>query len=202
MGVFGWDGTANNVPVPAVAGGGVTTWTEESGGRVLFDSDRGRLFVFRALQGSWGASAAATITFGNEIEGCGWWVCEWENVDVSGTNGSGALRQVAVGSTAGATSVAASLAAFNSSESMAAAFAVAMGAGRSTTVGSGFTSTMNFGSQTAPDCALRGEHKLNDTGPSITISTSSPAAITSFEIAAGTAVAPTLRTVRSNLRLA
>jgi hypothetical protein len=189
MAIFAWDITTNNVPVPTVAGGGVTTWTEEAGARVTFDSDRGRLFLFRALEASFGASAVATITFGNTISGCGWWVCEWENMLTTGTNGSDALRQVAVGSTAGATSVAASLAALASAESVCAALAVPMGVGLSTTVGSGYTSSMNFGSQISPACALRGEHKLNDTAPSITISSSSPAAITAFEIAAAAGAA-------------
>jgi hypothetical protein len=189
MAVFGWHGTPSSVPVPGIAGGGVTTWTEETGARVLFDADRGRLFLFRALEASYGASAAATITFGNSLAGCGWWVCEWENMLTTGTNGSGALRQVAVGSTAGATSVAASMAALASSESVTAAFAVAMGTTLSTTVGSGYTSSMNFGSQSSPNCALRGEHKLDDTAPAITISASSPAAITAFEIAAAAGAA-------------
>jgi hypothetical protein len=190
MGIFALEGTPNNVPVPAVAGGGVTTWTEETGARQLFDSNRGRLFLFRALQGSYGASATATITFANTVNGCAWWVCEWENVDTTGTNGSGALRQVVPAASASTSSMATTLAALASAESMAAAFGVCIGTSRTTAVGSGYTSSMNFGNQASPDCAIRGEHKLNDTAPAYTITGgAAPAAIIGFEIKAAAAVA-------------
>jgi hypothetical protein len=191
MAVFGWHGSALTVPEATVAGGGVTTWTEETAARQWFDSNRGRLFLFRALESSYGASATATITFpAVTIAGCGWWVCEWENMLTTGTNGADAVRQVVPAAVTASTSCSTTLAALASSESVAAALGVAIGTSRTTTVGSGYTSSMNFGNQSSPDCALRGEHKLNDTAPSFTITGgAADAAIVGFEIAAAAGAA-------------
>jgi hypothetical protein len=190
MGVFGWCSSTTDMSLPTIAGGGVTTWTEETGARQLFDGDRGQLTLYRALQPSWGGSAAATITWTNQMGGCVWFVCEWENVDTTGTNGSGALRQVVPAVSASTSSMGTTLAALDSAESMAVAFGGCMGATRTTTVGTGYTSFGNFTTQSGPLWAHRGEFKLNDTAPYYTIGGGdAAAAIVGFEIKAAAAVA-------------
>jgi hypothetical protein len=185
--VFGYHSTGGVVQPPTVAGGGVTTWTEETAARTALHANAGGLYLFRALQSSWGASAAATITFPSGVEGCGWCVCEWDNADTSGTNGSGALRQVDTNEVNPGTSIGTTLAALNSAESMAAGWAVAIGSSITITVGSGYTSAMGFNNQAGPpSCSLRFEWKLNATDPNVTL-TSAPVGMIGFEIAAAAA---------------
>jgi hypothetical protein len=198
--LVGWDGTTNNVPVPAVAGGGVTTWTEETSARTLFDSNRGRVFLFRALQGSWGGAATASITFGNTIGACAWCICEWTNVDQTGTNGSGALRQAVANTSASATTLTATLAALNSAESMSVGWGVTTSTSTTLTSEAGATAQAGL-TGSSPETRARHHYKLNDTTVTFDTTPASAFIVLGFEIAASAAVAaPTLRTVQSNLR--
>ena len=75
---------------PTVSGGGITTWTQVA--TVVFQTNY-RLTIFRALQASPGASAAATIDFGGVQQlHCYWSVSEYSGIDTGGTNGANAVR--------------------------------------------------------------------------------------------------------------
>jgi hypothetical protein len=171
--VFGWHGTGGVATVaPTLSGGGVTTWTRETGADVAYDTNRAGMFLYRALQGSWGGAATATITWGGGVSTCAWVICEWENVDTSGTNGSGALRQVAINTSAGATSLTATLAALNSSESMSVGWGSAIGVTTLTSEG-GATAQAGF-APASPELRVRHHYLLNDTTVNFLSSSSMP----------------------------
>ncbi len=85
-------------PVPALSGGGVTTWDVIA--TTTFDTvslPQRRLTIFRAMSAAPG-SGSITITSTMTLSHCQWIVSQWDGVDQSGTNGVGAIAQ------AGATS--------------------------------------------------------------------------------------------------
>lgn len=85
---------ANSVD-PTLSGGGLgANWVLVGGSNVIVSTRRYRLNVFRGLLASPGASAALTITHSATQLACAWSVDKFSSVDTSGTNGSGAVRQI------------------------------------------------------------------------------------------------------------
>jgi len=102
-------GTAGNTnPVdPAVSGNGLT-WVKV--GSVNYDAsgttDRATLFLFRSM-GASPSSGAITIDWTTSVTlaNAAWSLDEFDGVDTSGTNGSGAVIQPTTNSTTAATSL-------------------------------------------------------------------------------------------------
>ncbi len=97
-------------PTPTLSGNGLT-W-------VLVDARRGstinyKLSLFRAM-GASPSLGAVTIDFGGNTQAMSAWsIMEFDNIDTSGTNGSGAIVQSVDAVTSGATSLTVTLASFS-----------------------------------------------------------------------------------------
>jgi hypothetical protein len=90
--VLGHNATAATAS-PTLTGGGMTTWTEVAS--TTFDIvaiPHKRLTIFRAMSASPG-SGPLTITWSVGQSNCQWIVSQWDGVDMSGTNGAGAIGQ-------------------------------------------------------------------------------------------------------------
>ena len=82
-------------PAPTVTGGGMTAWEQVAS--VTFDplsAPLRRLTIFRAMSAAPG-SGPITITFAGNQSHAQWIVSQWDGVETSGTNGSGAIVQTA-----------------------------------------------------------------------------------------------------------
>jgi hypothetical protein len=80
-------------PSPTLSGGGMSAWTEVA--TTTFDpvtTPHTRLTIFRAMSASPG-SGPLTITFSKTQSHSQWIVSQWDGVDPSGVNGSGAIGQ-------------------------------------------------------------------------------------------------------------
>jgi hypothetical protein len=78
---------------PGITGGGMTAW--ELVTSVDFDTQGAptkRLTIFRAMSNSPG-SGPITITFSSSVSNAQWIVSQWNGVETSGSNGSGAIAQ-------------------------------------------------------------------------------------------------------------
>lgn len=94
-----------------------------------------RVTVFRSLSGS-ANSGALTIDFGSQSQlACVWSISEFENVDTTGTNGSGAIVQTASNQGTGAVTV--TLGAF--SDAANATYGAMRGGSETIVAGTGFT---------------------------------------------------------------
>lgn len=136
---------------PTLSGNGLT-WVlvdTAGGGSILYDSASGsrrKLFVFRAL-GASPSSGAVTITTAETDAGCLWVIDEFSGTDTTGTNGSGAIVQSAVGKdeTGTVNHKTVTLGAFGSTNN-ATYGASGWATGTLTfTAGTGFTKLNNFG---------------------------------------------------------
>ncbi|HEU5183559.1 MAG TPA: PKD domain-containing protein [Gemmatimonadaceae bacterium] len=147
---------------PIITGGGMTTWEEVA--TVTFDpvgSPLKRITLYRAMSTSPG-SGPVTITFPNNVSNAQWIVTQWEGVDVSGTNGSGAIVQMGSARADGASGLAVMLAAFESASN--AAYGV-FGVNSSTvaiTPTNGFTEFAERGSAESPPSDLQAQWKMDD----------------------------------------
>lgn len=134
--------TAANIPTPSVTGAGLTWVLVNS---VQYDtggSNRGALFLFRALSAS-PSSGALTIDFVSQTQtNCEWSWVELDGVDTSGTNGSGAIVQSSTASGT-ATSLSVTLAAFGDATNNAAYGCFHHQANETNTAGTGFS--LSFG---------------------------------------------------------
>lgn len=159
-------GITANPNQPTVTGNGLT-WVAINS--IVYDttsSSRRRVTLFRAM-GAAPSAGAVAIDFGGQAQtDVGWSVDQSSSgVDISGTNGSGAIVQSATNKDeAGGTSLTVTLAAFgNSGNATFGAFAIG-DFGITPTVGSGFTmlGQSNIGSGNGVDCFT--EYKsTNDT---------------------------------------
>ncbi|MGE5744365.1 MAG: invasin domain 3-containing protein [Gemmatimonadota bacterium] len=125
-------------PSPTLTGGGMSAWTVVASVAYNGATPLDRLTIFRAMSASPG-SGPITITSSVTVSNCQWIVSQWNGVDQSGTNGSGAIAQTASASGSAVTSLTAALAAFASPSNVAYG---AFGAASATSVivaGSGFT---------------------------------------------------------------
>lgn len=155
--VFSEAGTAS---APTVTGASMT-WTQidtqaQSGRRVT---------VFRSLNASPG-SGALTIDFGaNTQDNIMWTVEEFTGMDITGTNGSGAIVQVTKNTVSGGTALTVTLAAF-SNVNNATYGAFGIGVSTTSTAGSGFS---KVGDQGVGNNRMTTEFKdTNDTSVDIT----------------------------------
>ncbi|HEU5183561.1 MAG TPA: PKD domain-containing protein [Gemmatimonadaceae bacterium] len=148
-------------PSPIVTGGGMTTWVEVA--TVTFDpvgSPLKRITLYRAMSSAPG-SGPITITFPNNVSNAQWIVTQWEGVDVSGTNGSGAIVQTGSARADAVSGLAVALASFESATN--AAYGV-FGVNSSTVAiapGSGFAEMAEAASAESPPSALQAEWATN-----------------------------------------
>ena len=145
---------------PTLSGNGIT-WIEVATVSLLSGTTSYRTTLFRGMVAS-PSTGAVTIDFGVDTQqACGWAIGEWNGVDTSGTNGSGAIVQSGTVSNAAAnTGMTVTLAAFGH-----ALNGVAYGVNINLTVEAGYTLLYNQAiSQT-----IGTEYKHSaDTSPSAT----------------------------------
>ncbi len=100
--------SSSAAPSPALSGGGMTTWevvaTVAYNGATPLD----RLTIYRAMSATPG-SGPITISSTVTVSNCQWIVSQWTGVDVSGTNGAGAIVQTAAASGTAVTTLTAAL---------------------------------------------------------------------------------------------
>jgi uncharacterized protein YjdB len=117
--------SSSAAPPPVLSGGGMTSWevvaTVAYNGATPLD----RLTIYRAMSAAPG-SGPITIVSSVTVSNCQWIVSQWTGVDLSGTNGSGAIAQAASASGTAVTTLTAALGDFAASTSVAyGAFGVA-----------------------------------------------------------------------------
>ncbi|HEU5183560.1 MAG TPA: Ig-like domain-containing protein [Gemmatimonadaceae bacterium] len=147
---------------PIVIGGGMTTWEEVA--TVTFDpvgSPLKRVTLYRAMSAAPG-SGPITITFANSVSNTQWIVSQWTGVDVSGTNGSGAIAQLGSTSGDGANGLALTLAAFEQANNAAYGVFGVRSSAVAVTPGSGFIETAEHPSAETPPSDLQAEWASND----------------------------------------
>lgn len=182
--------------VPTVSGNSLT-WVNvisSTGGATSFN-------VFRAM-GASPSAGAATIDFAGQTQkGCGWSVIQFDNIDTSGTNGSGAIVQSSKTYTPDpfhATSIALTLSAFGSSNNIAYG-AVYHNAAEATTPGSGFTEVHDVNLSDGADAfGLETEYKSNSTAVGASWASDVFAELFGIEIKCATSsfnIAPTMLAV-------
>lgn len=150
--------TSGTVNIPTVSGAS-RTWTQVV--TKVDSANNRRITVFRSLSSS-ANSGALTIDFAGQTQlSCSWIVDEFNNIDLSGTNGANAVVQSASAAVDGTNSgITVTLAAF-SGTSNATYGSLRAGAGVGLTSGNGFTqiATYNDGG-----CNLQSQFKdSNDT---------------------------------------
>lgn len=110
---------SSGVISPTITGGGMAKW--DAVGNTDFDTQgtpTKRLIVFRALSAS-PSSGPITITFASSVSNAQWIVSQWDGVDATGTNGSGAIVQTGTGRSDAATSLTVPLAPLASANDVA-----------------------------------------------------------------------------------
>ena len=107
------DRGTGNPTVTSVAGNGLT-WVQVN---TLTFGSNGRLTLYRAM-GAAPTAGTVTITFSGTIARACWSIVEYDGVDTSGTDGSGAVVQSVTG-TAASTSLTVTLAAFADANNVA-----------------------------------------------------------------------------------
>jgi hypothetical protein len=131
-----WSASSDIGP-PALSGNGLT-WVLED--QVVESATGNReLAIFRAMGASPSAGAVTIDPPSADVTGLTWAIYEVGGVDTSGTNGSGAVRQSEVNSSASATSLTVTLAAFGSANNGTFGFFAFPSSVGVWTPGSGFT---------------------------------------------------------------
>ncbi|HKC46280.1 MAG TPA: Ig-like domain-containing protein, partial [Gemmatimonadales bacterium] len=177
---------SGGVLTPTVTGGGMAAWDLVAS--VDFDtqgSPTKRVLIFRALSGSPG-TGPITIKFAGSVSNCQWIVSQWDGVETSGTNGSGAIVQSATARSDAATSLSVSLAAFASTKDVASGVVAAAKNGPFVTPGAGFTEIAEVSS--GETSALQAEWTTDQPTVGASWATSVRAGMLAFEIKAGNAV--------------
>lgn len=146
---------------PTASGNGIT-WVEVV--TFLHDAagaDRSRITLLRGMVAA-PSAGAVTIDFAGQTQhACLWSVEEFDGVDTSGTDGSGAVVQNGTQDSQGTSALLVTLAAFGSTDNAGYGCFNKQANPSSFTVGSGFTLLGNVAS-TAPVHRLSSEWKLND----------------------------------------
>jgi hypothetical protein len=126
-------------PSPVVTGGGMTAWEEVA--TTTFDPLSGplkRVTIYRAMSVSPG-SGPITISFENSVSNAQWIVSQWQGVDLTGENGSGAIVQTGSARADAVNGLTVTLASFENANNVAyGVFAVKKNV-LAITPGSGFT---------------------------------------------------------------
>ena len=178
------DAAADPGDPATVIGGGALAYTKVTS--VLYDTRR-RLCIYRARESSYTAGAI-TATWLVNVRG-NIHVEEFAGIDTSGTSGSGAIVQSNNATSAGATTLTVTLAAFGSADN--ASFGIfAHNATELTTPGTDFTELSDVG---ATQAGSETEWKLGDTDPVASWATSSACAALGVEIKAAAAGVTTRR---------
>jgi len=138
--------------------------------------------VFRALSSAPG-SGALTITFPGSQSNATWIVSQWSGVDVSGTNGAGAIVQIASARGDAVSTLSKTLAAFANAQDVAYGVVAAGLNGPAVTPGSGFTEIAELTS--GENTLLEAEQGVNLTNVSATFTAANNAGLLAFEIKAG-----------------
>jgi hypothetical protein len=147
---------------PTVSGGGMSAWTEVTS--VSFDSLSDlhkRVTIFRALSTGPG-SGPITITFPVNVSNCQWIVSQWSGVDLSGTNGSGAIVQSASNRADGVNSLSVGLAPLGSFTNVAYGVVGVNGNGLVVSPGAGFEEIAEQSSGESPRSVLEAEWVAGD----------------------------------------
>jgi hypothetical protein len=138
---------AGDANVPTISGNSLT-WVEEE---TIIDGNR--ITAFRAMSAT-PSTGQVTISFGGQTQMyCHWKIVEWDGVDLSGTHGSGAVRQSVSAKDVGTnTGLSITLAAFGNANNAASG---AVRSGNAVTPGAGFTEL----SETTGDAIFEDEWK-------------------------------------------
>jgi hypothetical protein len=140
----------------------MSAWTEVAS--VTFDSlsvPHKRMTIFRAL-GTAPASGPITITFPAAVSNCQWIVSQWSGIDLSGTNGSGAVVQTGSNRGDGVSTLTAALAPFGGSSNVAYGVVGVNGSGLVVSPGTGFTEIAEQSSGESPRSVLEAEWATGD----------------------------------------
>lgn len=87
-------GSSTDPDVPTMTHAGGLTWVQiDTQLLPLSGTIRQRVTMFRAMKSSGLSAGTCTITHANAGTGCAWSILEWDGVDTSGTDGSGAIVQ-------------------------------------------------------------------------------------------------------------
>ncbi|HKC48224.1 MAG TPA: hypothetical protein VKB63_11545, partial [Gemmatimonadales bacterium] len=103
--------SSSAAPLPTVSGGGMSAWDVVATATFNGGTPLDRVTIFRAMSASPG-SGAITITSSVTVSNCQWVVSQWDGVDNSGTNGSGAIVQTGATTGSAVNGLTVSLAAF------------------------------------------------------------------------------------------
>lgn len=174
---------STGVQTPTVTGGGMSTWTLVAS--VDYDPISGplsRVCVFRAMSSAPG-SGALTITYPNSQSNATWIVSQWTGVEVSGTNGSGAIVQSSSARGDVVTSLSTTLAALADPNDVAYGVVGASLNGPAVTPGNGFTEIAEPTS--GENTLLEAEWGVNLTTVSASLSAAKNAGLLGIEIKAG-----------------
>ena len=129
--------SSSAAPNPTLSGGGMTSWEVVATVAYTGATPLDRLTIYRAMSAAPG-SGSITISSTVTVSNCQWIVSQWTGVDVSGTNGSGAIVQTASANGTAVTSLTAALGDFAGATNVAyGAFGVATNVA-SAVPGSGF----------------------------------------------------------------
>lgn len=179
---------------PTITGNGLT-WVGVPTTQPNYDAsgttDRATLFLFRSMGGS-PSSGTITIDFSAvTISQCEWSLDEFDGVDTSGTDGSGAIVQNATNTGASGTTLSVTLSAFADATNNVAYGTFAIEVNEAFTVGSGFTSLANpRGSSNSKNGSCLTEWKTGqDTGVDATWTTGGRSGGIAAEIKAASAAA-------------
>ena len=168
----------NTQETPSLTGNGLT-WALVTSANV--DANR-RLCLFRAL-GASPSAGAITITYTSSQLSCCWSVVQFENVNTTGTSGSGAIVQSDTDTVTAGTTVTGSLAALEHANNVHAAF-VGLDTAASVTVDPQFTE-LGDDSEVSNAITIESEWALTETSCAPTFA-SADGAIISVEVKAGT----------------
>jgi hypothetical protein len=171
---------------PTVTGGGMTAWTQVAS--VTFDplsAPLRRMTIFRAMSAAPG-SGPITITFAGNQSHALWIVSQWDGVETSGTNGSGAVVQTASNRADAVNGLVATLAPFGIANNVAYGVFGARSKVAAVTPGAGFTEISEQPSAETTPNTLEAEWATNDNTIDATWANLSGAAL-GVEIRAGSA---------------
>lgn len=180
--------TANT---PTLSGGGGLTWVQVGSSILVQDGSQSyRVTVFRAMKSSGLTSGVITADYAGQSQTkIQIHVAEFDGVDTSGTDGSGAIVQSNTGSSGtGVTTLSVTLSAFGDSTNNAAYGVFVHGANEATTPEGGYTELSDLNAS-AGTIGGEVEWKVGqDTGVSASWSTSSITAGFALEIKVGASV--------------
>ncbi len=171
---------------PTVTGGGMSAWVEVA--TITFNTvgtPLKRMSIFRAMSTSPG-SGPITITFPTTESNGTWIVSQWTGVNTTGTNGSGAIGQIATPNRLDAvTSISATLAALGGPNNVAYGVVGTNGSAVGINPGGSFTEISEQKPAEGTNAILESLFAANQTVPSASWTGAFSAAILAVEIKVG-----------------